>query len=117
MGDFERCVAMFVEHGTFEIRKVTAGDPTSVRTRATLTGRDAIRKYLQQTASAGGVCPMISNLIVEVHGQEASCNSVMNAVMLSGGPGVVGEYHDRFRKDGEWRFSSRIYTIFRPRSA
>jgi hypothetical protein len=114
-GNFERCASMFTEDAMFEIREGMPGDAGSARTRATLSGRDAIRKYLQQTAAAGGVCPLISNLIVQVQGREATANSVMTGVMLAGGTNVLGEYHDSFRNDGEWRFSSRVYTIFRAR--
>jgi hypothetical protein len=58
---------------------------------------------------------MIHNLIVDLEsGDSASASSLMQARVLPGGSEIIGEYADRFaRVNGEWRFSDRIYTIFR----
>lgn len=58
--------------------------------------------------------PLIHNLTVEVAGDTASANCVMEATVYGTTHKVMGEYHDTFRRvDGAWRFASRTYTIFR----
>lgn len=116
-GNAEDCVNLFTEEATFEVREVNPGDPNSVRTRSTLQGRDAIVNYLNHGGAAGGsVCPLISNLLVQVTGHEATSNCVMTAVVWASGQSIIGEYQDTYRYDSDWRFASRIYTIFRARS-
>jgi hypothetical protein len=35
----------------------------------------------------------------------------MIAFVLPHGKGILGEYDDSFRREDDWRFASRIYTI------
>ena len=116
-GNAEDCVNLFTEEATFEVREVNPGDPNSMRTRSTLQGRDAIVSYLNHGGAAGGsVCPLISNLLIQVAGREATSNCVMTALVWASGRSITGEYLDTYRYGNDWRFTSRIYTIFRARS-
>jgi hypothetical protein len=116
-GDFEDCVALFTTDASFEVRLTVPGEPDSTTTRTTLNGRAALLAYLHEAAaSSGGMCPLISNLLINVQGQRATSNCMMTATVWSSGKTVIGEYDDTFVYDDSWRFSSRIYTIFRPRS-
>ena len=107
------CLALFTADGVFEIRDAPLDGSAEPTVRARLEGQQAIMAYL--AGSAGGdarVCPMIHNLIIDVNGNEASSDCVMEAI-VSNGQTLFGEYHDRFRfEDGRWRFSSRLFTIF-----
>jgi hypothetical protein len=116
-GNAEDCANLFTQEATFEVREVNPGDPNSLRTRSTLQGRDAIVNYLNHGGAGGGsVCPLISNLLIQVAGREATSNCVMTALVWASGQSIVGEYLDTYRYDNGWRFTSRIYTIFRARS-
>jgi hypothetical protein len=114
-GDADDCVNLFTTDATFAVLEMNPADPTSIRARSTLQGRDAIVKYLNHGGAAGGsVCPLISNLLIQVNGHVASSTCVMTAVVWANGQNVIGEYQDTYRYDGDWRFVSRTYTIFRP---
>jgi hypothetical protein len=116
-GNTEDCVNLFVAAATFEVREQTVGDPGSVTIRSTLPDRAAIVNYLSHGGAAGGsVCPLISNLLVQVDGKRATSNCVMTAIVWGSTQNVIGEYHDTYRHEDTWRFESRVYTILRPRA-
>lgn len=105
------CLTLFTRDAVFEVRDAPLGSAEAPRTRARLEGHDAILAYLTNSASAETrVCPMIHNLLIEVNGPEAKSNSVMRAI-VSTGQGLFGEYHDGFRYEDRWLFSSRVFTI------
>ncbi len=111
-GNAAACEPLFTEDAVFEVRERTGGGIT--QTRSKLRGRYAIMAYLTDgAASQIRLCPLIQNLIVRVSGREATSTSAMLAFVLPNGKGILGEYDDSFRYEGEWRFSSRIYTILR----
>jgi hypothetical protein len=112
-GNVEACATLFTAEATFEVREAIAGNPDSVRTRSKLAGRDAIVKYVRQSASSGSVCPLIHNLLIHIEGQGATSNSVMTAMIWASGKTMIGEYHDVFMYEDAWRFASRTYTILR----
>lgn len=103
---------LFTEDGIFETRDGVPGQ-RDAPARYRLKGRDAIREYVAgQTTSGVTICPMIHNLIIELDGDDATSTCVMVGPMLGTDKRVMGEYLDTFRRDGEWRFASRIFTIF-----
>jgi len=109
----DEVAALFVSEGSFDIRD---GDPDrpDFTQRSMLKGRDAIHAYLAPNKGQPHPLPLIHNLTVEVTGDEGSANCVMEARMYGGTHQVIGEYHDRFRREGgQWYFLSRRYTIFR----
>ena len=116
-GNYEACISLFADDATFTVRMAVPGERDSAVTRTTLTNPAALLTYLREAAaSSGGMCPLISNVIIDVQGSLATSNSMMTATVWSDGKTVIGEYEDTFRYDGRWQFSSRIYTIFRPRT-
>ena len=116
-GDTADCVNLFAEDATFEVREQIAGDAKSAKTRSRLESRAAIVEYLSHgSASGGSVCPVISNLLIEVSGKRASSNCVMTAIVWGNPNSVLGEYHDTYRLEDGWRFESRVYTILRART-
>jgi len=61
--------------------------------------------------------PLIHNLSIDVDGDAARGNCVMEAHIYGTETKVQGEYHDSFRRvDGTWLFAARVYTIFRAAS-
>jgi hypothetical protein len=111
-GNAFACEQLFTEDAVFEVRERTGGGIT--QTRSKLKGRSAIMAYLTDgAASQIRLCPLIQNLIVRVSGREATSTSTMIAFVLPNGKGILGEYEDSFRREDDWRFSSRIYTVLR----
>jgi hypothetical protein len=110
-GNASACDQLFTLDAVFEVRERSVGAGIT-RTRSRLSGRPAIMGYLTDgAASQIRLCPLIQNLIVRVNGREATSTSAMLAFVLPNGKGILGEYDDSFRREDEWRFSSRIYTI------
>jgi SnoaL-like protein len=108
----EAVAALFTPDAFFEIRD---GHPDrldhSVRTR--LEGPAQINAHLAPGKGKPHPVPLIHNLIVEVDGDTAAANCVMEAQILGTALKVIGEYHDHFaRLGGRWYFASRTYTIF-----
>ena len=110
-GSFRECRVLFMPDATFETRQARPGDPSSVRTLSKAEGIDAILAYVGR--SVGDVCPMIHNLVIDISGDEAVSSCIMAATVWSTGQVIVGQYHDTYRRDPEWRFASRSYTMFR----
>lgn len=114
LGQGSECGKLFTDDAVFEVRQAAALGAPSFTTRSKAMGREAIAAYVAKSAAPGvQVCPLISNLLVEVNGAEAVSTCVMRTILLGGGEGVLGEYRDTFRKDAEWRFTSRTFTIVR----
>jgi hypothetical protein len=110
--------ALFTNDGVFEIRDGMPGEaPWRVRTR--LEGRPAIEAYLTRGDGTGtGVCPLIHNILVEMDGDTARANAVMQTQIIGTSHMLTGEYHDDcVRVDGAWRFAVRRFTIFGPQPA
>ncbi len=103
---------LFTSDGVFEIREGAPGKREySLRSR--LEGREHIAVYLGRGTGGPHPCPLIHNLMIEVNGESATGNCVMEARILGTSHAVMGEYHDSFRRvDGRWFFSERIFTIF-----
>lgn len=114
-GAAANCDVLFTGDATFETREALPGGSATPVTRLRLAGRDAIISHI--SASSGGrsrVCPAITNILVDLAGQDASSSCLMSARIWPGGQEIHGEYFDGFRLDeGVWRFRSRIYTLFR----
>jgi hypothetical protein len=110
-GNAAACEKLFTEDAVFEVRERTGGAGIT-QTRSKLSGRSAIMAHLTDgAASQIRLCPLIQNLIIHVSGREAVSTSAMIAFVLPAGKGIIGEYEDSFRYEGEWRFCYRIYTI------
>ncbi|MEO6093427.1 MAG: nuclear transport factor 2 family protein [Novosphingobium sp.] len=108
----EDAAALFAKDGWFEIRH---GHPSKAghSLRARLEGRQGVLDFLLPNKGKPHPVPLIHNLMIEVTGETATASSVMEAQVLGTGHTVFGEYQDSFRKEqGQWRFASRIYTIF-----
>jgi len=105
--------ALFAPDGWFEIRDGEPDKP-DFTVRAHLDSPEHIRVYLLSGKGKAHPIPLIHNLTVEVAGDTASANCVMEATVYGTTHKVMGEYHDTFRRvSGAWRFASRTYTIFR----
>jgi hypothetical protein len=110
-GNTAACEDFFTLDAVFEVRERSTGAGVT-QTRSTLRGRPAIVAYLTDgAASQIRLCPLIQNLIIRVNGREATSTSTMITFVLPHGKGILGEYDDSFRREDEWRFCSRIYTI------
>ena len=112
-GETAACAALFTDDASFETRDMLPGKLESLTVRTKLVGLEAIMNYLNRPEVRGTVCPSVSNLLIEVDGDQASSTCLMNARVWASGQTLFGEYHDTFRNDGQWRFVSRTYTIYR----
>jgi hypothetical protein len=113
-GKAEDCAALFAPDAIFEIREFNPMNPAPSRTLKKLVGRDAIIDYVVSTSREGIViCPLIHNLIIEIQGDTAEGNCMMTTRTWPAGHEVIGEYQDSFRRQGDWLFQARVYTIFR----
>jgi hypothetical protein len=113
----ERVAGLFLPDGTFEVRD---GEPDS--DEHTVRSRHANQAEIDasMTANKGKPhpVPLIRNLVVEVDGDSATANSVMDARIYGTSHGIMGEYRDTCRRvDGRWYFASRVFTIYRKASA
>jgi ketosteroid isomerase-like protein len=108
----EKVAALFTPDGVFEIRDGHPDRPGhTVRSR--LEGAAAIDAYLAPGKGKPHPIPLIRNLMIEVAGDSAAANSVMDARIFGTDHAVSGEYHDRFRRvGGRWLFASRTFTMF-----
>jgi hypothetical protein len=110
-GNAAACEQLFTLDAIFEVRERSTGAGVT-QTRSRLSGRSAIMAHLTDgAASQIRLCPLIHNVIVRVNGREATSTSAMTTFVLPNGKGILGEYDDSFRREDEWRFCSRIYTI------
>jgi hypothetical protein len=109
----EEAPPLFLPDGVFEIRD---GHPHEAahELRARLEGWEQIRAYLAQGKGRAHPIPLIHNLMVEVEGDTATANCVMEAQIYGTAHKVVGEYRDSFRRvDGKWFFALRTYIVFK----
>lgn len=104
--------ALFAPDGFFEIRDGHPDRP-EFSVRARLEGPEHIGVYLISGKGKAHPIPLIHNLMIEMDGDSASANCVMEARIFGTDHKVFGEYRDSFRRiDGRWLFASRTYTIF-----
>jgi hypothetical protein len=104
---------LFLPDGVFEIRDGHPHQPEH-QLRARLEGREHILFYLTQGKGKTHPIPLIHNLMIEVNGDTATANCVMEAQVYGTPHKVLGEYNDTFRRvDGKWFFAARTYTIFK----
>ena len=108
----EAVETLFVPEGTFEVR---GGHPDKAgfTVRSRFDSPQALVAFLVGQKGGAHPVPLIHNLMIEVEGDRATANSMMAAPIYRTDKEVLGEYHDSFvRRDGQWRFSARIYTVF-----
>lgn len=111
-GNGADCAQLFTDDAVFEVREAPPGNPAAGRTRSKIEGLDAIAAYVGRTSTPENrVCPLIHNLLIDVHGREATSTCVMISVVWSSGHQLIGEYLDSYRFEDGWRFTSRVFTI------
>lgn len=109
----EDVAALFVQDGTFEVRE-GAPDRDDAVTRSLFASPQELVAFLLGGKGQPHPVPLIHNLIVAVDGDVAHASSVMVGPIPGTDRQVMGEYADSFiRSNGAWRFSSRIYTLYR----
>lgn len=109
----DEAAALFLPEGSFEIRDGYP-DRGEYRVRTRLEGRAQIDAYLAPGKGKPHPVPLIRNLMIEVDGDSATANSVMDAQIYGSDVKVRGEYRDSFaRVDGRWYFAARAYTIYK----
>jgi ketosteroid isomerase-like protein len=109
----ERVAGLFLPDATFEIRDGHPDrDEHTVRTLH--RGRAEIDASMSAMKGKPHPVPLIRNLVVEVDGDTARANSVMDARIYGTNHALAGEYHDTCRRvEGKWYFASRRYTIYK----
>lgn len=109
----EGIAALFTEDGTFEGRNGHPDKPEfSLMFRD--EGREAVNAHMMPMKGKPHPVPLIHNLSIEVQGDTAKGNCVMEAQIYGSQTKIKGEYNDSFRRvGGKWLFASRVYTVFR----
>jgi hypothetical protein len=109
----DRVAGLFLPDGSFEVRDGHPDSPDfTVRTRH----RDRAEIDASMTAMKGKPhpVPLVRNLVVEVDGDTATANSVMDAHIYGTTHAIMGEYRDTCRRvDGRWYFASRVFTMYK----
>ncbi|MCB2072855.1 MAG: nuclear transport factor 2 family protein [Novosphingobium sp.] len=109
----EQVASLFARDAFFEVRD---GHPDSEEfsVRSRIEGREQIDEYMTQGKGQPHPVPLIHNLSIEIDGDTASGNCVMEGQIYGTGHKVLGEYHDSFvRVEGRWLFASRTFTMFK----
>lgn len=109
----DRIAGLFLPDGTFEVRN---GHPD--RDEFDVVSSDgsqaAIDAKMTPMKGQAHPVPLIRNLIVEVDGDSATANSVMDGMIYGTSHRIMGEYRDTCRRvDGRWYFASRTFTMYR----
>ena len=108
----DRVSALFTADGTFEIRDGHP-DREEFAVREKLESPQALHAYLAPGKGKPHPVPIIHNVMVEVDGESATANALMEAQVYGTQHKVSGEYRDTFRREGgRWLFASRIFTIY-----
>ncbi|MDR2856839.1 MAG: nuclear transport factor 2 family protein [Novosphingobium sp.] len=108
----ENVAQLFLPDGSFEIRDGHPDRP-DYTVRSLHKSRSEINEHLAPNKGKPHPVPLIRNLIVEVDGDTAVANCVMDATIYGTAHRIQGEYRDHCRRvDGRWYFKSRIYTIY-----
>lgn len=108
----ENVSQLFLPDGTFEVRDGHPDRP-EFKVRGTYEGRQAVHDHLAPNKGKPHPVPLIRNVIVEVDGDTATLNCVMDATIYGTEHRVQGEYRDTCQRvDGRWFFKSRVYTIY-----
>jgi hypothetical protein len=112
----EKVASLFLPGGSFEVRD---GHPDKEEYTVRSSDRSQAEVDAKMTPMKGKPhpVPLIRNLIVEVDGDVATANCVMDAKIYGTSHGIMGEYHDTCRRiDGRWYFASRVFTIYKDAS-
>lgn len=113
----EKIASLFLLDGSFEVRD---GHPDQDGYTVRSTDRSQAEIDAKMTAMKGHQhpVPLIRNLIVEVDGDTATANSVMDAKIYGTSHSIMGEYRDTCRRvNGRWCFASRVFTIYKDASS
>jgi hypothetical protein len=102
---------LFTDDAVFEHWQAVAPSTGERRLDRKHAGREEILASLVRTAASGvRLCPMIHNLLIDVLPNAAESTCVLLTVVLPDGPQILGEYHDTYRYESRWRFTSRSFT-------
>lgn len=108
----EKVHELFLPQGTFEVRDGHPDNP-EYSVRSFNASAQEVHDHLAPNKGKPHPVPLIRNLIVEVDGDTATANSVMNATIYGTSHAIQGEYRDTCQRvDGRWYFKSRIFTIY-----
>ena len=101
-GEFDQWLELFTEDGVFDLGS-----------RGRFAGREALRSFLKVVPLTDGL-PMIrhcvTNVIIDVQGEQATAHSYVLVVRGGAALGVLaaGRYADQLTKQGgAWRFRER----------
>lgn len=109
----DEVAALFTDDGSFEGRN---GHPDSAEYTVMFhnQSRAEVHAYMAANKGKPHPVPLIHNLSIEVSGETAQGNAVMEAQIYGHDTSIIGEYNDSFRRvNGKWYFASRVYTVFR----
>jgi hypothetical protein len=108
----EKVASLFLPDATFEVRDGHPDRP-DYAVRSHYASSEEINAHMAPSKGKPHPVPLIRNLIVEVDGDTATANCVMDAKIYGTEHGIQGEYSDHCRRvDGRWYFKSRTYTIY-----
>jgi hypothetical protein len=108
----EKIASLFLPDGSFEIRDGHPDRP-DYSVRSLYKSSAEVNEHMAPNKGNPHPVPLIRNLIVEVDGDSATANCVMDATIYGTTHAIQGEYRDTCKRvDGRWYFKSRTYTIY-----
>jgi ketosteroid isomerase-like protein len=110
--DVDGCIRLFTADAEFMVcdqDRAGVGQPVI---RWALKGREAIRAFLAENLTPGAICPLIHDLLIDIRGGDATANCAMTGAAWDGRPQFMGVYDDSFRREPDWLFTSRAFTLF-----
>lgn len=107
------CADLFAPDAEYQIGTASPLNPNTFVESRLIVGRSAIVEFLLATRRADmRIVPTISNVLVDLDGDQATSTCLMSNRVYPAGEGVSGEYRDIFVRAGRWRFSRRTFVKF-----
>lgn len=113
-GTLDAARDLLTADAVFEMGQLHATRPGEFAISQRVEGAEAILGSKDVIAGQGiRLCPMIHNIRIVLDGDTATSTCVSMATLWPTGDNFIGEYRDRFRREGgKWRFSARTFIAF-----
>jgi ketosteroid isomerase-like protein len=108
---------LFAPDAFFEVRSGHPSKPEyDVQNR--FDSAKEIGAFMMKGKGTAHPVPLVHNLMIEVDGDRATGLLAMEGQIYGTDHKIIGEYQDGYvRTGGEWKFASRIYTVYKAASS
>jgi ketosteroid isomerase-like protein len=108
-GDFAAMAPLFTKDGAFRVLEADASGAMQVHTE--VIGGQALADFYAKTLRKGEIYPLVYDLMFEIDGNQATSSCVMTGAAADGTAKFMGVYHDEYRREADWLFTGRTFTI------